>query len=112
MATAAMAWATEQQRVSKEMYKWVEQSCPICETASAKFIGRRGGAGAAAAQTVVLLVDDGSYEANVGFSTGGTAYFVNRLTPPSYPATLRAVQILFPTGQLTAGAQINVVSAP
>jgi SAM-dependent methyltransferase len=39
-----MELPTEQQRVSKEMYKWVEQSCPICETASAKFIGRRGGA--------------------------------------------------------------------
>jgi len=35
---------TEEQHVSKDMYNWVEQSCPICETSSAKFIGRRGGA--------------------------------------------------------------------
>src|ERR1051326_4955602 len=30
--------------VDREMYTWVLQQCPICETSPAKFIGRRGGA--------------------------------------------------------------------
>ena len=30
--------------VGREMYKWIPQPCPICETSQAKFIGWRGGA--------------------------------------------------------------------
>ena len=46
--------------------------------------------------TVQLSIDNGTYGQNVGVSQGtATAYFVNRLTPPSYPATLRTVQIFF-----------------
>ena len=29
--------------IDKDMYRWVEQSCPVCEAAPAKLIGRRGG---------------------------------------------------------------------
>src|SRR6185436_7844000 len=42
---------------------------------------------------------------------GANAWFVNRLTPPSYPATLRAVQIYFPSGELPLGTTIAVVVA-
>ena len=56
-------------------------------------------------------MDDGTFENNVGFLTGNiTAYFVNRLTPPSYPATLRGIQIFFPAGQLPVGTAINLVA--
>jgi hypothetical protein len=57
------------------------------------------GAGAGpATQDVVLKVDGGIFNAEVGYDTGvATAYFVNRLTPPSYPATLKSVQIFFST---------------
>ena len=48
------------------------------------------------AATVELKVDDGSYEGKVGYAAGGAyAYFVNRLTPPGYPATLQTVRIFF-----------------
>ncbi|MBI1744239.1 hypothetical protein HYR54_14390 [Candidatus Acetothermia bacterium] len=47
-------------------------------------------------QTSLLKVDDGTYEMFVGFPSGtAKAYFVNRLTPSSYPATLQNVQIHF-----------------
>ncbi|MBI4905402.1 MAG: choice-of-anchor D domain-containing protein [Acidobacteria bacterium] len=68
--------------------------------------------GTRAAQSVVLSVDDGSFESVIGFPQGGnTGYFVNRLTPPRYPATLRAVQIYFSAGELPAGTTFNVLSA-
>ncbi|MEJ7710649.1 MAG: hypothetical protein WKF84_12460 [Pyrinomonadaceae bacterium] len=28
---------------TKDMYRWVPQSCPTCEIAPTKFLGRRGG---------------------------------------------------------------------
>ncbi|MBI4467956.1 MAG: PPC domain-containing protein [Acidobacteria bacterium] len=44
----------------------------------------------------VLQVDDGSFEQPIGFPNGPqTAYFLNRLTPSSYPSTLRNIQINF-----------------
>jgi hypothetical protein len=43
-----------------------------------------------------LSVDDGSFEQVVGITGGAPAvYFLNRLTPPTYPATLKSVQIMF-----------------
>jgi len=46
--------------------------------------------------TTTLSVDDGSFEQITGITGGAPAvYFVNRLTPPSYPATLKNVQIMF-----------------
>ncbi|HMV87962.1 MAG TPA: putative Ig domain-containing protein [Blastocatellia bacterium] len=45
---------------------------------------------------VTLAADDGSYEtaSNYG-SNGGITYFVNRLTPSAYPATLSQVSVYF-----------------
>jgi len=61
----------------------------------------------------VLSIDDGTYENVIGFPQGGvTAYFVNRLTPARYPATLRAVQIRFPLNELPAGTAFSVIAAP
>ena len=64
-------------------------------------------------QTTQLVVDDGTFETIAGFPNGtATAYFVNRLTPPSYPATLRSVEIVFfnqPDG-LQKGAALNILS--
>lgn len=50
----------------------------------------------AAAGPLVLQVDGGTFAGSIGFPNGApTAYFVNRLTPPKYPATLQSVQIYF-----------------
>ena len=70
------------------------------------------GAGTAATpQGAVLQVDDGTFESSVNYS-GGDAYFLNRLTPPRYPATLRAVQIFFPLDDgLPAGENFTVITA-
>src|SRR5262249_10481560 len=76
-------------------------------TARLTLTGNSGGATA-----TVLQVDDGREEFTFGLPQGGTMYFVNRLTPARYPATLRAVQILFPTGELAAGSALNVLTAP
>ena len=55
---------------------------------------------------VVLKVDGGSFAAAIGYSSGNTTgYFVNRLTPPSYPATLKSIQIYFSTR--ADGLQLN-----
>jgi hypothetical protein len=46
--------------------------------------------------TVVLQVDGGTFGQAFGFPNGQmAAAFVNRLTPPSYPATIQNVQIYF-----------------
>ena len=42
--------------------------------------------------TVVLTLDDGTFERQAGFPSGD-AYFLNRMTPPAYPATLKAIRI-------------------
>ena len=72
------------------------------------------GTGAAAATDVVLKVDGGTFTNSIGFSQDTqTGVFVNRLTPPSYPATLKYVQIYFGnrnTG-LPAGAPITILEA-
>jgi hypothetical protein len=70
------------------------------------------GTGAAAgAQSTTLSVDDGTYELGLGLPSGGTVYFVNRLTPPSYPATLESIQIYFGSeaDELAAGHPITVL---
>lgn len=60
----------------------------------------------APANTALLLVDDASFESALGYSDGAAnAYFVNRLTPPSYPATLREIQVYF--GNRTTGLGAN-----
>jgi hypothetical protein len=54
------------------------------------------GVAPAGPQTVVLKVDDGTFESSVSCTGAGVVcYFVNRLTPPRYPATLKDVQIFF-----------------
>ena len=65
------------------------------------------GSGQLAGSTdVVLKVDSGTFAAAIGYSSGNTTgYFVNRLTPPSYPATLKSIQIYFSTR--TDGLQLN-----
>ncbi len=72
------------------------------------------GAGATGTGQVTLQVDGGTFNGGLGFPDGADpAVFVNRLTPPSYPATLKNVQIYFGnrTNGLNAGAPIVVVAA-
>ncbi len=59
-----------------------------------------------------IQVDDGSFEsATVSGGTGNLSYYVNRLTPAAYPATLSQVRINFPGfAGVTAGTAINIVS--
>lgn len=63
------------------------------------------GVAASAPTTVTLSVDGGSFNNTVGFQGAGNAVFVNRLTPPSYPATLTAIQIYF--GNRANGLPVN-----
>lgn len=72
------------------------------------------GDGVPAAGPLVLQIDNGSFKDQIGYTDGAaTAYFVNRLTPPKYPATLQNVQIYFGdrTDGLKQGASITVVAA-
>jgi hypothetical protein len=64
--------------------------------------------------TTELSADDGSFETAIGLSFGGTTGAVNRLTPPSYPATLKEVKIFFQPIQISGvpvGDSIQVMSA-
>jgi len=67
--------------------------------------------------SALLRVDDGTFELSTGFSQGGIqGYFVNRLTPASYPATLRKVLIAFPPSAapprgLPLNSTIQIISA-
>jgi uncharacterized protein (TIGR03437 family) len=75
--------------------------------------GGGGSGGGTGTSTVVLQLDDGSFETAIGAAGGNvTAYFLNRLTPPDYPATLRSVSIFFGTesDKLPAGHVIQVRS--
>src|SRR5271157_4185829 len=55
---------------------------------------------------VVLAVDGGTFARTLGFNQGlPHVYFVNRLTPSSYPATLKNVQIYF--GNRSNGLPVN-----
>jgi hypothetical protein len=75
------------------------------------------GTGLAVGGGGVLQVDGGTFEIASGFIDGGVqGYFVNRLTPASYPATLRKVIIHFPAagaplGGLPTGSAIQIISA-
>ena len=62
-------------------------------------------------RTVTLQVDDGAFERILSLPTGGDAYFINRITPPSYPATLRAVQVFFGEQGLRAGDSVTILAA-
>jgi carbon monoxide dehydrogenase subunit G len=69
------------------------------------------GVGVAAAGPQVLQIDDGTFERTMG-APGTDVFFVNRLTPNRYPATLRAVRIYFhdqATG-IEEGTGITIVS--
>ncbi|MDX2033570.1 MAG: M12 family metallo-peptidase, partial [Blastocatellia bacterium] len=59
-----------------------------------------------------LQADDGSLESASRFgSSGGTTWYVNRLTPASYPATLSYVSLRWDGFQLvTVGTSISVVA--
>lgn len=58
----------------------------------------------------VLAIDDGSFEESVGPSNGGTAYYLNRLTPSSYPATLTHVLAQFiNTSGVSAGSNLTIL---
>jgi hypothetical protein len=54
------------------------------------------GSGVAPGETL-LSVDDGTMEKNISLTTAEpTVFYVQRLTPPAYPATLRSFQLYFP----------------
>ena len=73
---------------------------------------RASGQGVAAGpQTLVLQVDDNTFERSIALSEGGDSYFINRLTPPSYPATLKSVRIYFSNQGLSPGDSFTLLSA-
>jgi hypothetical protein len=60
------------------------------------------------AQTVVMQLDDGTFETSFGMPDSfGFSYYVNRFTPSAYPATLNEIQIYF-----SEGAQFLKLGAP
>ncbi len=74
-------------------------SCPNVQT---------GGYTVCPTAPVILKVDDGSLES--ASSIGDGAFYVNRLTPASYPATLTRISIYWdPFQQFPAGTAINLV---
>ena len=84
---------------------------PAAATVKVQMTGT-GAAAPSSTSEVTLQVDGGSYNIALGFPNGADkAYFVNRLTPPKYPATLKSVQIYFAnrTNGLKAGAPIQIV---
>jgi hypothetical protein len=84
----------------------------IASNAAPASVSLTGTGTAATGDTVLLQIDDSTFERAVGLSTGGTIYFVNRLTPPRYPATLRSVSIYFDNAAdaLPPGYVISVLS--
>jgi hypothetical protein len=61
-----------------------------------------------------LSVDGGSFDSEAGYPNGAaTAYFLVRLTPPSYPATLKNVLVYFSTRSdgVTLNQPIGILSA-
>jgi hypothetical protein len=73
-----------------------------------------GIASTAGPRTVTIGVDDGSYETSVGQPGGNvTIYFANRLTPPSYPATITRIQVYFggAADELKAGYPVTLFVA-
>ncbi len=60
-----------------------------------------------------ISVDDGTMEVISNFSSTGMSYFVNRLTPTGYPATLTKVAIFFPssTAAPPSGTPFEVITA-
>ena len=52
--------------------------------------------------TVVLQIDDGTFERQAGFPAGD-GFFLSRLTPPAYPATLKAIRVYFGERSLGPG---------
>jgi len=72
------------------------------------------GTASASSGNTVLKVDGGQFNTEVGYPSGAsTAYFVNRLTPTSYPATITGVQLYFRTRAdgLPVNTPLTVISA-
>jgi hypothetical protein len=69
------------------------------------------GAAVSGPQEIVLSVDDGTFERTVGYPNwNAEAFWVNRLTPPQYPAQLTRIRIYFPAeGDIAPNTQINLV---
>ncbi|MBI4903539.1 MAG: choice-of-anchor D domain-containing protein [Acidobacteria bacterium] len=74
--------------------------------------GNSAGGTGGGTTSATLSVDKGDFEITAGFPAGGvTGSFVNRLTPPSYPATLRSVLVFFPAGELPLNTPVTILSA-
>jgi hypothetical protein len=66
------------------------------------------------AGTYELKVDSGSFDTKIGYTAGGVPYFVNRLTPDAYPATLKTVRIYWhdTANGLRATTPVTVLYGP
>ena len=74
-----------------------------------KTVGLTGtGIAPAGPQIETLQIDDGTYERSIG-APGGDVYFLNRLTPSRYPATLKTVRVFFSQEGLPPGEGITVL---
>ncbi|MBS1824706.1 MAG: choice-of-anchor D domain-containing protein [Acidobacteria bacterium] len=83
---------------------------PVNSTLSVPMTGTGAAIGGGAG--TILSIDKGSFEITAGFPAGGvTATFVNRLTPGSYPATLRSVLVFFPSGELPLNTPVTILAA-
>ncbi len=62
-------------------------------------------------QNILIQIDDGTFETTYGVPSGADGFYLNRLTPPSYPATLKSVRIFFRLDGLPESSGITVLSA-
>lgn len=69
------------------------------------------GTGTGGPQATVLQVDDGTAETSYGVAAGRDGYYVNRLTPATYPATLRRIQIFHPNDGPGVGSAFQLIAA-
>ncbi|HNG34307.1 MAG TPA: putative Ig domain-containing protein, partial [Blastocatellia bacterium] len=81
-------------------------ACPDVQTANFAYPTNLGTNNEAA-------VDDGTMEVIFSATSSGKSYYVNRLTPTSYPATLTKVAIFFPssTSSPPSGTPFEVITA-
>jgi hypothetical protein len=73
-------------------------------------IGLSAVASLLATGTVVLRLDDGTFERQAGFP-GGDGFFLSRLKPSAYPATLKAIRIYFGERSLEPGEGFGLLWA-
>ena len=73
------------------------------------------GSGVPANGPLTLQIDGGFFDESIGYGDGTqTAFFVNRMAPPKYPAVLRSIQVFFTErgNGLRLNSQLTAIARP